>query len=167
MILLLHVLSRMPGWCVPCMPSIVLPVTHSGTRRNAIVFLTLYLQLLGMNDAAASALMALFLGGSALGGLLGGWLGDKAAQASAQPGVVSLLPLCAFSLPHSSMNRHGSTCFSLNYTYESASERLLALCRGGQSTAASLCARPVYLLVSRSRFCYLRYTAMPVASAVT
>ena len=62
--------------------------------RNAIVFLTLYLQLLGMNDAAASALMALFLGGSALGGLLGGWLGDKAAQASAQPEVVSLLPLC-------------------------------------------------------------------------
>lgn len=48
--------------------------------RNAIVFLTLYLQLLGMNDAAASALMALFLGGSALGGLLGGYLGDKAAQ---------------------------------------------------------------------------------------
>jgi len=44
------------------------------------VFLTLYLQLLGMNDAAASALMALFLGGSAFGGLLGGWLGDKAAQ---------------------------------------------------------------------------------------
>ncbi len=44
------------------------------------MFLTLYLQLLGMNDAAASALMALFLGGSAFGGLLGGWLGDKAAQ---------------------------------------------------------------------------------------
>ena len=32
-------------------------------RRNAIVFLTLYLQLLGMSDGAASALMALFLGG--------------------------------------------------------------------------------------------------------
>lgn len=31
--------------------------------RNAIVFLTLYLQLLGMSDAAASALMALFLAG--------------------------------------------------------------------------------------------------------
>ena len=44
------------------------------------MFLTLYLQLLGMSDAAASALMALFLGGSALGGLVGGWLGDKAAQ---------------------------------------------------------------------------------------
>lgn len=54
----------------------------AGDCRNAIVFLTLYLQLLGMNDAAASALMALFLGGSALGGLLGGYLGDKAAQAS-------------------------------------------------------------------------------------
>ena len=77
-----------------CMQSTVSPVTDSGTRRNAIVFLTLYLQLLGMNDAAASALMALFLGGSALGGLLGGWLGDKAAQASAQPEVISLLQLC-------------------------------------------------------------------------
>ena len=84
----------MSCWCVPCILSTILPVTYSGTRRNAIVFLTLYLQLLGMNDAAASALMALFLGGSAVGGLLGGWLGDKAAQASAQPGTVSLLPLC-------------------------------------------------------------------------
>ena len=48
------------------------------------MFLTLYLQLLGMSDAAASALMALFLGGSALGGLVGGWLGDKAAQVTLQ-----------------------------------------------------------------------------------
>ena len=76
------------------MLSTVPPETHNGSCRNAIVFLTLYLQLLGMNDAAASSLMALFLGGSALGGLLGGWLGDKAAQASALQGVVSLLQLC-------------------------------------------------------------------------
>ena len=79
---------------MPCIVSAITTLRHSTICRNAIVFLTLYLQLLGMNDAAASALMALFLGGSALGGLLGGWLGDKAAQASAQPGVVSLLPLC-------------------------------------------------------------------------
>lgn len=51
------------------------------TPWNALVFFTLYLQLLGMSDAASSSLMAVFLGGTALGGLLGGWVGDKAAQA--------------------------------------------------------------------------------------
>ena len=39
------------------------------TPWNALVFLTLYLQLLGMSDFTASLLMALFLGGSAAGGM--------------------------------------------------------------------------------------------------
>lgn len=34
----------------------------------------------GMSNAAASALVALYLGGGGLGGLLGGWIGDLAAQ---------------------------------------------------------------------------------------
>lgn len=38
---------------------------------TALVFLTLYLQLIGMSDFHAGALMALFLGGTALGSLLG------------------------------------------------------------------------------------------------
>ena len=38
---------------------------------TALVFLTLYLQLIGMSDLHAGALMALFLGGTALGSLLG------------------------------------------------------------------------------------------------
>ncbi len=59
------------------------------------MFLTLYLQLLGMGDGAASALMALFLGGSALGGLLGGWLGDFAAGVSPNHGRIVV---CQFSV---------------------------------------------------------------------
>ena len=46
----------------------------------SLVFLTLYLQLLGMSDASASALVALYLVGGGLGGLLGGWIGDEAAR---------------------------------------------------------------------------------------
>ena len=42
---------------------------------NAMVFITLWLQLLGFSDFAASLLMALFALGSALGGLLGGAIG--------------------------------------------------------------------------------------------
>lgn len=46
---------------------------------TALVFLTLYLQLIGMSDLHAGSLMALFLGGTALGSLLGGYIGDRAA----------------------------------------------------------------------------------------
>lgn len=46
---------------------------------TALVFLTLYLQLIGMSDLHAGSLMALFLAGTALGGLLGGYIGDRAA----------------------------------------------------------------------------------------
>ena len=65
--------------------------------RNAIVFLTLYLQLLGMGDGASSALMALFLGGSALGGLVGGLLGDKAARMSPYHGRIVVCQLSVFA----------------------------------------------------------------------
>ena len=41
-----------------------------------MVFITLWLQLLGFSDFAASLLMALFALGSALGGLLGGAIGE-------------------------------------------------------------------------------------------
>ena len=44
---------------------------------NAMVFITLWLQLLGFSDFAASLLMALFALGSALGGLLGGAIGAR------------------------------------------------------------------------------------------
>ena len=42
---------------------------------NAMVFFTLWLQLLGFSDFVASVLMAIFASGCALGQLLGGMLG--------------------------------------------------------------------------------------------
>lgn len=54
---------------------------------NAMVFITLWLQLLGFSDFAASLLMALFALGSALGGLLGGAIGMTPFRR--QPAAVS------------------------------------------------------------------------------
>ena len=65
------------------------------TPWNALVFLTLYMQLLGMTDTAAAALMALFLGGTALGGLLGGFVGDLAAKRYPSHGRILV---CQFSV---------------------------------------------------------------------
>ena len=62
-----------------------------------MVFITLWLQLLGFSDFAASLLMALFALGSALGGLLGGAIGE--APFEVQPAAVS----AAKSLLHSSV----------------------------------------------------------------
>ncbi len=49
------------------------------TPWNAMVFFTLWLQLTGFSNFAAAALMAVFAGGCALGGLLGGYLGARSA----------------------------------------------------------------------------------------
>lgn len=46
------------------------------TPWNAMVFFTLWLQLLGFTDYSASVLMALFAGGCAIGSALGGYLGE-------------------------------------------------------------------------------------------
>lgn len=46
------------------------------TPWNAMVFFTLWLQLLGFTDYSASLLMAIFAGGCALGSALGGFLGE-------------------------------------------------------------------------------------------
>lgn len=62
---------------------------------SGMVFLTLYFQLLGMSDFAASLQMALLLGSTALGGLLGGWIGDKAATKYPDHGRILV---CQFSV---------------------------------------------------------------------
>ena len=57
-----------------------------------MVFITLWLQLLGFSDFAASLLMALFALGSALGGLLGGAIGETHSTETpfrGQPAAVS------------------------------------------------------------------------------
>ena len=56
----------------------------------ALVFLTLYLQLIGMSDANASGLVATFLLCTAFGGLMGGWIGDVAAARNPQHGRIAV-----------------------------------------------------------------------------
>lgn len=64
---------------------------------NALVFLTLYMQLLGMSDAEASSLMSLFLGAGALGALLGGIIGDKAAARFPFHGRIAVTQFSVFT----------------------------------------------------------------------
>lgn len=66
---------RIPTFTIIIVQGIIGSVPYA-----SLVFLTLYLQLIGMSDAAASALVALYLVGGGFGGLLGGWIGDTAAQ---------------------------------------------------------------------------------------
>ena len=47
------------------------------TPWNAMVFFTLWLQLLGFTDYSASVLMALFALGCAIGSAVGGYLGQS------------------------------------------------------------------------------------------
>ena len=68
---------------------------------NALVFLTLYMQLMGMSDFDASMLMSLFLGSTALGGLLGGGLGT-----GQQPDSLTMAVL----LSHSSVSSQEYPC---------------------------------------------------------
>ncbi|KAK9861788.1 hypothetical protein WJX84_005582 [Apatococcus fuscideae] len=60
---------------------------------SAMVFLTLYFQLMGMSDLAASLVVSLFFGALAVGGLLGGWLGDKAALSYPNHGRIAVSQL--------------------------------------------------------------------------
>ncbi|KAK2075861.1 hypothetical protein QBZ16_001602 [Prototheca wickerhamii] len=63
---------------------------------NALVFTTLYMQLMGMTDFQASLIAALFLTGTAIGGQLGGWLGDVAARRSPRHGRILVAQFSVF-----------------------------------------------------------------------
>ncbi|CAL5229213.1 g12496 [Coccomyxa viridis] len=85
-------------WKMMQIPTFVLIIVQGivgSIPWTALVFFTLYLQLLGMTDAAASVLMALFLGSTALGGLLGGYVGDFSAKRHPQHGRIFA---CQFSV---------------------------------------------------------------------
>ncbi|KAK9868059.1 hypothetical protein WJX84_009573 [Apatococcus fuscideae] len=114
-----HQLLREMGSVVkiPTFLIIIVQGILGSTPWNALVFLTLYMQLLGMSDTAAAAMMALFLGGTALGGLLGGFVGDAAARRFPSHGrilvcqfsVVSGVPLSLLLLKGLPMNGALST----------------------------------------------------------
>ncbi|GAB4823909.1 hypothetical protein N2152v2_010955 [Parachlorella kessleri] len=70
-------------WQVLTIPSFIIIITQGimgSMPWNALVFLTFYFQLLGMSDFQASLLLAVFLATNAIGGLVGGFLGDWAAS---------------------------------------------------------------------------------------
>lgn len=64
---------------IPTFSLIILQGIVGSIPYASLVFLTLYLQLLGMSDTAASVIVALYLIGGGFGGLLGGWIGDVIA----------------------------------------------------------------------------------------
>jgi predicted MFS family arabinose efflux permease len=66
---------RIPTFAIIIIQGIIGSVPYA-----SLVFLTLYLQLLGMSDAAASGLVATYLIFGGFGGLLGGWIGDTVAR---------------------------------------------------------------------------------------
>ena len=98
---------------------------------QAMVFFTLWLQLQGFSDLSASSLMAVFAAGAAVGGWLGGVIGDRMAALkpdagrimTAQCSVLSGLPLTWIllkALPSSayatSVPAYGAVMFALGLT---------------------------------------------------
>ncbi|KAL3153038.1 hypothetical protein ABBQ38_012062 [Trebouxia sp. C0009 RCD-2024] len=85
---------------------IILQGIVGSTPWNAMVFFTLWLQLLGFTDYSASVLMALFAGGCAIGSAVGGYLGDVLSKRwpnagrimTAQLSVLLSLPLSCILL---------------------------------------------------------------------
>lgn len=62
---------------------------------QALAFLTLYLQLLGLSPLRASLAVSGMMLAHALGGQLGGWLGDLAAARAPRAGRIVV---CQFSV---------------------------------------------------------------------
>ena len=59
---------------------IVLQGVFSGIPWNALSFMVMYFQFCGLSDPQAGLLVSLFVLACAIGGPLGGYIGDKAAQ---------------------------------------------------------------------------------------
>jgi hypothetical protein len=108
---------------------------------QAVAFMTLFLQLLGMTDFWASALVALGMFAHALGGQAGGFLGDWAARRSPRYGriVVCQISVAAGAAP-------GRSCAG-----GWSARRACVGCRGrGRACSAVLC-QGVCMLGARRR----------------
>jgi hypothetical protein len=67
---------------------------------QGMVFFTLWLQLKGLSDGAAAGVYAMFLTGTAFGGALGGFLGDRASLVSPSHGRIFISQISvAMGLP--------------------------------------------------------------------
>ncbi|PRW32866.1 MFS general substrate transporter isoform A [Chlorella sorokiniana] len=64
---------------IPTFGIIIIQGIIGSVPYASLIFLTLYFQLMGMSNSAASVMVALYLLCGGLGGLLGGWIGDKVA----------------------------------------------------------------------------------------
>lgn len=85
------VVVRIPTFLIIILQGVVGSMPWKGIAS----FATLYLQLIGMSNAKSSIIQAAFLIGTACGGLLGGYLGDKAAQLWPNHGRIFV---CQFSV---------------------------------------------------------------------
>ena len=80
---------------IPTFQVIILQGVLGSTPWNALVFLTVYLQLIGFSNFDASLALSFFQAGAALGGVVGGAVGDWAAKKSANHGRIYV---CQFSV---------------------------------------------------------------------
>lgn len=80
---------------IPTFRVIIFQGILGSTPWNALVFLTVYLQLIGFSDVSASVVNSCFLAGAALGGVLGGFVGDWAAGINGNHGRIFA---CQFSV---------------------------------------------------------------------
>ncbi|MEW5315846.1 MAG: hypothetical protein WDW38_007248 [Sanguina aurantia] len=76
---------------IPTFRIIVLQGIVGSLPWNSLVYFTWYMQLLGMRDWVASGLMSVLLAGTAVGGLLGGRLGDQVALRYPRHGRIALV----------------------------------------------------------------------------
>ena len=80
---------------IPTFQVIIVQGILGSTPWNALVFLTVYLQLIGFSDMDAALVNSVFLAGAALGGVLGGVVGDWAGSISKDHGRIWA---CQFSV---------------------------------------------------------------------
>lgn len=132
-------------------------VVGSMPWKGIASFATLYLQLIGMSNAKASVVQASFLIGTALGGLLGGYLGDKAAQMWPNHGRIFVCQFSVFSgIPLSILNyavlpRNGETGTMALYILLFFLQGLLI------SWAAPSCNSPIFAEIVPTRMRNLIY----------